>query len=226
MGWTATQTPGTEAGHQLAVAAMLNVDNSLIEEEVVMRVVARHETEKWMPEVDDKDLEAVVRDTLLIGEQDEALKELSKRRSTISAQALRPKVSTMYKKAVQDLDKDHWKKGHEARRAKTKEEDNKSKAFTKAYDRVYAKLNSTVDERVKSMLPSTVGIYTDQGNGRWKISFRTAAVQMARSISWTQVGQSAAARVCILQGWSWVEVHEGREAPGNLQERLQKAFPV
>ena len=65
MGWTATQSPGTDAGHQLAIAAMMNVDNTLVEEDVVLRVLARHETEKWMPEADDKDLEAVVRDTLL-----------------------------------------------------------------------------------------------------------------------------------------------------------------
>ncbi|CAE7767164.1 Cdk12 [Symbiodinium sp. CCMP2592] len=147
---------GVDAGHQLAVAAMLNMDNSLVEEDVVQRILARHQTDKWMPEVDDKDLEAVVRDTLLIGEQD--------------------KVCTMYKNAVSDLDKDFWKAGQDTRRRKTQKAEKDSKKLKQQYDRVYAKLNATTDELVKSMVPDTVQVWTDPKNGRWKVSYKTAVV--------------------------------------------------
>ena len=156
----------------------------------------------------------------MIGEQDEALKELTRRRrSTVLAKVLRPKV--VYKKAIEDHNKDHWKRGQEAR----KKDAEKTSSANKAYDRVYTKLNSAVAERVKSMFPGSVGIYTDPPNGRWKLSYRTPAVHMTRSISWTQVGQANAARACVQQAWAWVEAHEGRDPPASLQERLCKAFP-
>ena len=60
--------------HHLAVTAMLNIDPGLTLEEVVCRVCHRSEAEKWTPEAGDKELEAVVRDTLLTGDQDKALK--------------------------------------------------------------------------------------------------------------------------------------------------------
>ena len=225
MGWTATRSrAGMDAGHQLAVAAMLNMDNTLVEEEVVHRILGRHETDKWMPEVEDKDLEAVVRDTLLVGEQDEALRELSKRRSTVSAKALRPKVATMYKQAIQDLEKDFWKAGQEARRKKTQAAEKDGKKQKTQYDRVYNKLSATVDEKVKGMVPGNVHIWTDPKNGRWKVSYKTDVVKITRSISWTQVGENVAGKACVTQAWAWVEHHEGREPPGNLEERLSISF--
>ena len=81
MKWTISASPtGADEDHHLAVVGMLNLDTSLTEEEVVQRILHRQESDKLTPEADDQELEMIVRDTLLSGEQDQALKELTRRR--------------------------------------------------------------------------------------------------------------------------------------------------
>ena len=67
----------------------------------------------------------IVRDTLLYGEQDQALKELTNRRTTVTARTLRPKVQQMYQRAAKDVKGWLDKKAVEARKSKDKSETGK-----------------------------------------------------------------------------------------------------
>ena len=220
--WKTSDSPlQQEEGHHLAVTAMLHQDPTLTEEEVIQRICHRSEVEKWTPEASDKDLEEVVRDTLLVGDQDKALKELSRRKSQVSATALRPKVAKLYASAIKNIPSDKWKKAEPMRQEKIKAQVSDSKKGQKDIERIYAKLNSTVDEKMRCLLPDNVHAWPDQFNGRWRLSYRGPHGQAARSISWTQIGSKRAAAECVRQGWSWVEQHEGHVMPDKVVTKLK-----
>ena len=144
MKWTISASPtGADEDHHLAVVGMLNLDTSLTEEEVVQRILHRQESDKLTPEADDQELEMIVRDTLLSGEQDQALKELTRRRTTVAAKSLRPKVQKMYQRAAMDVKGWLDKKAVEARKLKEKSVTGDAKAFDKNIERVYAQLNAS-----------------------------------------------------------------------------------
>ena len=223
MKWTISASPtGTDEDHHLAVVGMLNLDTSLTEEEVVQRVLHRQETEKLTPEADDHELEMIVRDTLLYGEQDQALKELTNRRTTVTARTLRPKVQQMYQRAAKDVKGWLDKKAVEARKSKDKSETGNTKAFDKNIERVYAQLDASVDEKMKALLPINVRAWSDEKNGRWKLTYKGKYAQYGRSISWTSIGHSRAAVECVRQGWDWLDLHEGLTMPETVESKLKK----
>eukprot|EP00913_Durusdinium_trenchii_P031666 g29652.t2 len=91
----------------------------LTEEEVVQKICFRSQVEKNTPDIDDPELEQVVRDTLLVGEQDQAL---TRRRGNLTAKTLRPKVRQMYQVAAKGVKAWSDKANVEARKAKEKKE--------------------------------------------------------------------------------------------------------
>ena len=124
-----------------------HLNASLTEEEVVQRILHRTQTEKLAPEADDHELEMIVRDTLLFGEQDQALKELTRRRTAVTARNFRPKVQQMYQRAAKDVKGWLDKKAVEARESKDKSETGNTKASDKNIEKVYAQLNASMDEK-------------------------------------------------------------------------------
>lgn len=223
MKWTISASPtGADEDHHLAVVGMLNLDTSLTEEEVVQRILHRQESDKLTPEADDQELEMIVRDTLLSGEQDQALKELTRRRTTVTAKSLRPKVQKMYQRAAMDVKGWLDKKAVEARKLKEKSVTGDARAFDKNIERVYAQLNASVDEKMKALLPLNVRAWSDEKNGRWKLTYKGKYAQYGRSISWTSIGHSLAAAECVRQGWDWLDLHEGRTMPETVQAKLRK----
>ena len=221
MEWTIPEmVPGLEAEHQLAISGMMHVDPTLILEEVTQKVVHRHEAERWCPDVDDEDLEVVVRENLLQGEQDEALRELTRRKSNVTAASIKSDVKKSYQKSSEAVDPGRWRAADARRRAKEKDAENRAKQNGKMFDRVYNKLSSSIDERMRVLLPPVVNVYTDPKNGRWRMNYRNAVIQVARSISWTMIGERTAACEVVRQAWSWAEQHEGSAAPDNLETKL------
>ena len=228
MGWTTPQpSQKFDAEHHWAISCMLNFDNTLILDEVVDSVVRRHQAERTVPDADDDELEAIIRDTMLVGDQDDALKELSKRRTPVTAKAVRGNVEDMYKNVARGIPAARWKKGEPSRKNKEKLAEQNRKAAVKAYDRKYDVLAENVDDRLRALLPATsssIRVFTDHKNGRWRLSFNNDVVHVGRSISWTMVGQEQAAVEAVRQCWSWHETFQGAAPPVNLDERLRKAF--
>ena len=217
-----------DAEHQWAVTAMLNWDKTLVPDEVVDNVVRRHQAERATPDLDDRDLEELVRDTMLAGDQDDALRELTRRRTTVTASSLRPSVYTMYKNVVAVLPADEWAKCDKLRKQKEKRMNAERKRAEKAYERSYAKLTGTIDERMRGLLPVTpvIRVWTDAKNGRWRLSFNNDVVHVGRSISWTLIGQTAAATEVVRQCWMWRERHDGIATPADLDKRITEVLPA
>ena len=57
---------------------------------------------------------------------------------------------------------------------------------------------SEATDYVKSFLPFSVELVTDEHNGRWRL---TSETNTSRSISWTKRGLPLAASETILQAW-------------------------
>lgn len=221
--WNISPSPtGVDECHHLAVVGLLNHDPRLTEEEVVQKICFRSQVEKNTPDIDDPELEQVVRDTLLVGEQDQALRELTRRRGNLTAKTLRPKVRQMYQVAAKGVKAWSDKANVEARKAKEKKEVADGLTFQKNIERVYAKLKVPVDVQMKALLPAAVRAWSDQKNGRWKLTYKGLHVQFGRSISWTSIGHGRAAAECVRQGWQWLEVHEGRSMPESVETKLKK----
>ena len=217
-----------DAEHQWAITAMLHWDKTLIPEEVVENVVRRHQSEKTTPELDDQDLEEIVRDTMLAGDQDDALRELTRRRTTVQASTLRAPVVKMYDKVVAVLPESEWTKYAPHRKRKEKTREAQRKQALKTYERSYAELAASVDDRMRALLPAApaIRVWTDAKNGRWRLSFNNDVVHAGRSISWTLIGQSAAAAEVVRQCWLWRDRYDGISAPSDLEDRLKKSFPA
>lgn len=79
--------------------------------------------------------------------------------------------------------------------------------LSSAVDRVYAKLAASADTFLRAALLEGCGVFTDNFNGRWKITFKATHAQ--RSFSWTQAGSDRAA--CIAVAWAWEQKfgHDG-----------------
>ena len=173
--------------------------------------------EKNTPDVADPELEQVVRDTLLVGEQDQAL---TRRRGNLTAKALRPKVRQMYQVAAKGVKAWSDKANVEARKAQEKKEVADGLTFQENLERVYAKLKVPVDVQMKALLPAAVRV----GPEEWSVEayYKGLRVQFGRSISWTSIGHGRAAAECVRQGWQWLEVHEGRSMPESVETKLKK----
>ena len=166
----------------------------------MQKICFRSQVEKNTPDIDDPELEQVVRDTLLVGEQDQALRELTRRRGNLTAKTLRPKVRQMYQVSAKGVKAWSDKANVEARKAKEKKEVADGLTFQKNIERVYAKLKVPVDVQMKALLPAAVRAWSDQKNGRWKLTYKGLHVQFGRSISWTSIGHGRAAAECVRQG--------------------------
>jgi hypothetical protein len=88
-------------------------------------------------------------------------------------------------------------------------------------DRLYAQLSSSADQLLRAACPEDSGIWADPLNGRWRVSFKPLGQQ--RSISWTKVGEKAAA--CVALGWLWGLKHQydGTKVPAETEAMLRKA---
>ena len=83
---------------RLAIACLLHVDPSLTKKETAARILKRAEVQQWScaGASSDADLEQMVKDTMLTGEQDKALKQLAARRSQETAVQVWARAERLY----------------------------------------------------------------------------------------------------------------------------------
>lgn len=75
---------------------------------------------------------------------------------------------------------------------------------------------AAVTKHVEENLPTSVRLYTDEANGRWRV---ISEVQVGRSISWTSRGLAKAAAEAVHQAWTFhLDAHPTDHPPFELQE--------
>ena len=71
---------------------------------------------------------------------------------------------------------------------------------------------------MKTLLPINVRAWSDEKNGRWKLTYKGKYAQYGR----TSIGYSRAAVECVRQGWDWLDLRGGLAMPETVQAKLNK----
>ncbi|CAJ1381595.1 unnamed protein product [Effrenium voratum] len=178
------------------------------------------DAEKWTPEAGDKELEAVVRDTLLTGDQDKVLKELTSRKPSLSAKALRPKVRAMHNAVTRIIPADKWEKTEGVRRSKQKKDESGSSAFLKNIERVCAKVNSSVDDQTRRLFSHNCAGVDRPKERQVEIDIQNRACPSGSKRLMDKRWKSACCRGMRQAGLALVRLHEGNSMPDSVGARL------
>jgi histidinol phosphatase-like enzyme len=160
---------------------------------------------------------------MLAADQEKALAQLAKKKAARrSAAQVRQQVSKTFEHITKSMTGPSFKKAVAARKEKEKLLAAAAKQRSADIKRVYADIGNNVDRAVKLGVPGNVRVWTDDKNGRWKLTYSTVFASAARSVSWTAIGQKRAAAEAVRQGWSWASTFEGIESSPESVELLRR----
>lgn len=77
-----------------------------------------------------------------------------------------------------------------------------AKALESRYRRLFSNPSANADDYVRACLPPNASAYTDTFNGRWRLTYKCGGTKLCRSISWTAIGDRAAAVKALTALWS------------------------
>lgn len=202
----------------LVAHCMLNLSPGMLKEDFVDRVLAREQSQKYATDFLEEDMAALIRDTLEPEDQEKALNAV--RPDVKDKSLLRDSAGKVFDHAIKRLPKNKRDQGDATRKEFQKQDTKRSREAEKRARNIFAKPTSSADEILKACLPTLGHAYTDQFNGRWRLSYRRPGMSLTRSISWTAVGDRKAAAIAIQQLWGWCKEHNGSCVPEFAQSAL------
>lgn len=179
------------------VWSMLHGDSSLTANETANLVINRFQVQEVgsnLGEVAD-----ILDDCFLPGDQEKILRAVaSKNKESQIATEVRATCMSTYKAVLNALPADVKKRGEAERKKKEAAEAKEQKTMQREINRSYDKVNENVEKVWKTVLPPKAKAYTDEYNGRWRLSYITNGPTCQRSISWSTKGsKKAAGEACM-----------------------------
>ena len=202
----------------LVAHCMLNLSPGMLKEDFVDRVLAREQSQKYADDFLEEDMAALIKDTMLPADQEKALHAV--RPSVKDKSQLRDSAVKVFDHAIKRLPKEKRLEGDAVRKEFQKQDMKRSREAEKRVRNIFAKPTSSADEILKACLPTLGHAYTDEFNGRWRLSYRWPGMSFTRSVSWTCVGDRKAASIAIQQLWDWCKEHNGSSMPEFVQSAL------
>jgi hypothetical protein len=117
---------------------------------------------------------------------------------------------------------DKQKEGDAIRKTMAKDMEAQAKALESRYRRLFSNPSANADDYVKACLPPNASAYTDTFNGRWRLTYKCGGTKLCRSISWTVIGDRAAAAKALTALWSWAVSYEGCKMPDGVERAIEK----
>ena len=202
----------------LVAHCMLNLSPGMLKEDFVDRVLAREQSQKYADDFLEEDMAALIKDTMLPADQEKALHAV--RPSVKDKSQLRDSAVKVFDHAIKRLPKEKRLEGDAVRKEFQKQDMKRSREAEKRVRNIFAKPTASADEILKACLPTLGHAYTDEFNGRWRLSYRWPGMSFTRSVSWTCVGDRKAASIAIQQLWDWCKEHNGSSMPEFVQSAL------
>ena len=190
----------------------------------------------------------MLQDTVRQQDQQKIVKELEKRKRPLKS--LEEIAKNCYHSSYDMVPMDKVKKAVEDRKAREKreaeeaekearsknkgQESNKKRKFPReseaGKERHYDTLDEAVDKKLRQTVPSpAVSILTDEGNGRWKVTYRQpGGFAEQKSVSWTNTGAPWAAAQVLRWSWSMHKEHQDKDLPAAAKKLIEtwEAIPA
>ena len=179
---------------------MMHADSSLTATEVADRVLSRFQIQEVGGNVGD--VADVLDDCFLPADQEKILREVAARNQEARvATETRTACRTTYVEVLKALPAELKKAGEKERKKKELAEKQAAKTFETKIQRSYGKVHHDFEQVMKNALPAAAKAWTDQLNGRWRLTYKTMHCVCARSISWTMLGTKKSS----CRGWGCIK---------------------